>query len=431
MPLPYSTAPLLIPPSTESFRDNHTRAAACYAVSMDSTIKPSQLADTLRRLDATCDDYATKFVNALLSASQAASVSDVHLQPTDAGLEIRWRMDGVLQSVGIFKPGSSADPIARLKVMAELLTYRKDAPQEGRIRQCPTGVEMRVSTFPTLRGERAVIRMFVNSDQPWYLDDLGLPGNIQSVWSRQLAETSGAVLVSGPAGSGKTTTAYASLRQITRNANGGRSLVSLEDPIEVEVAGVAQSQVNAAADFTMTSGLRSLLRQDPEVLFIGEIRDAEAAAISFQAALTGQLALTTFHSHSAAAAISRLRDMGIETYVLRSGIRAILNQRLVRRLCECRQPHDAADALGWETTSAWKAIGCEQCNGTGYRGRALLAELMIPANLDRQTIERCDPKEIESASVSQGMVTRWSRAIEAIEDGTTSPEEARRVLGFE
>lgn len=403
-----------------------------YAVTMDTTITTGQLAAQIRTMDVAGESYATGFIDAILTAAQEIRASDLHLQPTEAGLDVRWRLDGVLQSIGTFPPGECTDPIARLKVMAELLTYRTDVPQEGRIRDCPPGVEMRVSTFPTLRGERAVVRFFVNTDHPWYLDDLCLPDEVQKTWEQQLNETSGALLVTGPAGSGKTTTAYASLRQITREFQGGRSIVSLEDPIEIELAGVAQSQVNASAGFTMNSGLRSLLRQDPEVLFIGEIRDADAAAISFQAALTGQLAITTFHAHSAASAISRLHDMGIESYVLRSGIRAILNQRLVRRLCECKQPHPAPTATGWNVDSAWQARGCPQCNGAGYRGRALLVELLLPIReMQRGVISRSDAGEIEQLCVAHGLVTRWERARKAIVNGITSPEEARRVLGFE
>lgn len=381
----------------------------------------------------------------MLVASREVSASDLHLQPTDAGLDVRWRLDGVLQSIGTFPRGESTDPVTRLKVLAGLLTYRQDVPQEGRLQNdrfgdAMCGVEMRVSTFPTLRGERAVVRLFNNSDQPWFLDDLGLPADISDTWHHRIAETSGALIVCGPAGSGKTTTAYASIRQIVNDTDGGRSVVTIEDPIEVEVAGVAQSQVNANSDFTMVTGLRSLLRQDPEVIFVGEVRDPQAAGITFQAALTGQLALSTFHANSAAAAISRLSDMGIEPYVLRSCIRGILHQRLVRKLCEdCKQPiASESDMAGWKIETrdgifaSATGVGCQSCQGTGYRGRMLLAELLVPddGSIRQDLISRSEVSEIEKFAVANGMVTVRERAVTAIRAGKTSPAEARRVLGF-
>jgi hypothetical protein len=226
--------------------------------------------------------------------------------------------------------------VARLKVLAELLTYRTDVPQEGRIRGGPGDVEMRVSTFPTLFGEKAVVRLFAGPGRFLRPEDLGLPPEIRATLGRLLGETSGAILLAGPAGSGKTTTIYACLRELVAASAGTRSLATLEDPIEVAVPGVAQAQVNPAAGFDLGAGLRSLLRQDPEVIAVGEIRDRATAEVAFQAALTGHLVLSTFHAGSAAGVVGRLSDMGIEPYVLRSGVRAIICQRLVRTLCGLR-----------------------------------------------------------------------------------------------
>lgn len=261
----------------------------------------------LAELDGSDTAYATRFVELLLDAASELVASDVHLQPTSDGLEIRWRLDGVLQRLGTFPTGESADIVTRLKVLAELLTYRTDAPQEGRIRKPQGDVEMRVSTFPTLHGERAVVRLFAAERRYLYVEDLGLPTELHEKLKEQLAETSGALLISGPAGSGKTTTAYAALRQLARDSGGEKSIVSLEDPVEMAVDGVAQSQVNETAGFDFAAGLRSLMRQDPEVIFVGEIRDQTTAETAFQAALTGHLVLTTFHAGSAAAVISRLQ----------------------------------------------------------------------------------------------------------------------------
>jgi type II secretory ATPase GspE/PulE/Tfp pilus assembly ATPase PilB-like protein len=342
-------------------------------------------------------------------------------------------MDGVLLPLGRFPRGKTADVVTRLKVLAELLTYRSDVPQEGRIRGTDQEVEMRVSTFPTLHGERAVVRVFASEGRFLYLDDLGLPDDIQQRMGRLLCETSGAILITGPAGSGKSTTAYAALRELARASAGERSLVSLEDPIEVVVDGVAQSQIAAAAGFDFATGLRSLMRQDPEVIMVGEIRDRTTAETAFQAALTGHLVMTTFHAGSAAGAISRLSDMGIEPYLLRSGILAILSQRLVRRLCECsRAGVDPVDALGLDVSRFRLTGGCEQCQGTGYRGRMVLAEMLHaePTELGRAILVRSDASHLEQLAIQAGMVTRWTRAIEAVQEGLTSPQEVRRVLGF-
>jgi general secretion pathway protein E len=396
-------------------------------------LSPAQLDRQLRSLDVAGNDYATRFVDLLLMAARQVGASDVHVQPAADRLEVRWRLDGVLQSVGAFQAGESADVVARLKVLAGLLTYRTDTPQEGRLRERMDGVEMRVSTFPTLYGERAVVRLFASAQHFLNLSDLKLPDDVEAGLRRLLGETSGALLVCGPAGSGKTTTVYACLRELVRTAGGGRSLVSLEDPIEMAVDGVAQSQMNPAAGFNLHAGLRSLMRQDPEVILVGEMRDPETAEAAFQAALTGHLLLTTFHAGSAAGAISRLSDMGIEPYLLRSGVRAIVCQRLLRRLCDCSRPlEDEAECLGLQVTSGREAVGCGDCHDTGYRGRLVLAELLEARSddLGRAILSRSDAASLERLASDAGMVTNWRRALAAVEQGQTSPSEVRRVLGF-
>lgn len=216
-------------------------------------------------------------------------------------------------------------------------------------------------------------------------------------------------------------------------SGGGRSIVSLEDPIESEVQKVAQSQIKPAAGFTFATGLRSLMRQDPEVILVGEIRDRETAEVAFQAALTGQLLLSSFHSGSAAGAITRLSDMGIESYLLRSGLRAIICQRLVRRLCKCSvDSHDANEWLGLQVEKASNPVGCKSCRNTGYQGRLVLAEMLDteePA-IRRAILSQSDTAQLEQAAVEAGMTSRWHRACDAVESGLTSPEEIRRVLGF-
>ena len=392
----------------------------------------SNLALQLGQLDPHSAEYATKFVDLLLAAAQHARASDIHLRPTVDGLDARLRIDGVLTHVGEFPSGTTSSIVSRLKVLAELLTYRTDVPQEGRIRDRPLSVEMRVSTFPTLYGEQAVVRLFATSHAFELLADLGLPGSLTDDLRRLTAETSGAILVTGPAGSGKTTTLYACLREIGRSASGMRSVITLEDPIESVVPGVSQSQVNLAAGFDLSTGLRSIVRQDPQVIMIGEIRDRTTAEVALQAALTGQLVLSSFHAGSAATAISRLLDMGIEPYALRSGVLAVVSQRLLRRLCTCAQPAtDASDRLGLNVQTAMLPVGCARCAGTGYLARTLIAELLRieSGQLPSAILRRADAREIEALDVAGGMTGQWQRAAEAVESGLTSPAEVRRVLG--
>ncbi len=376
---------------------------------------------------------AVDLVDLVLLEARGAGASDVHLLPTPDGLEMRWRIDGVLRPVALLPASLAPNIIARLKVLADLLTYRSDVPQEGRIRDLGGRGEVRVSTLPTLHGEKAVIRLFAGSGRYLGLDDLGLPPDIRDALASILGETSGALLLTGPAGSGKTTTIYACLRDLVRSGGGARSLVTLEDPIEVAVEGVTQSQVNAGAGFGLEVGLRSLMRQDPEVIAVGEVRDRSTAEVAFQASLTGHLVLTTFHAGSASGAIGRLADMGIEPYLIRSGLLAVVSQRLVRTLCDCSEAgDDDRGRLGLPVGRFRVATGCDRCGGTGYLGRMLLAEILEPERLGLgpAILARADTKALGREAIRLGMVDRWSRACRAVEAGQTSPAEVRRVLGF-
>lgn len=388
----------------------------------------------LSGMDPKSAKFASDCVDHVLSAARSLAASDVHFQPGPDGLEVRWRIDGVLHQTVVLPIALSPNIVARLKVLADLLTYRNDVPQEGRIRSAPGDVEMRVSTFPTLHGEKAVVRLFAASGRFLRLVDLGLPDEVAETLGRLLAETSGAVVLSGPAGSGKTTTVYACLRELVESTGGRRSLATLEDPIEGAVAGTSQSQVNLAAGFDLAAGLRSLLRQDPEVIVVGEVRDRATAEIAFQASLTGHLVLTTFHAGSAAGALGRLADMGIEPYLLRSGILAVVSQRLVRTLCPaCSiEQDDPRGRLGLPVNRYRVAVGCDACRGVGYAGRMVLAELLVPNDprVGQAILDRADVRTIEGLALAAGMVGRWDRARLAIEIGRTSPGEIRRVLGF-
>ena len=251
--------------------------------------------------------------------------------------------------------------IARLKVLAHLLTYETALPQEGRIFDDASNIEVRVSTFPTLYGERAVLRLLGASHLSLEsLSQLGLTPSLVAELERHLASTSGAIIIAGPAGSGKTTTAYACLRQIVAQSSAGRSIASLEDPIEVAVSSVAQSQVNLSAGFDMASGLRSLLRLDPEVIFIGEMRDRATAEVALQAALTGQLVVTTFHAGNCGEAVKRLIEIGIPSYAVRNAVRLIIAQRLVRRLCRVLRNCGCRAARSSIQPRCSKMLGCQR-----------------------------------------------------------------------
>lgn len=393
------------------------------------------LKQQLAALDPAGDDYAAVFVHSLIEAGRAIGASDIHLQPTVDGLQVRLRVDGVLHSVGQFSQGTSTDVVTRIKVLAGLLTYRMETPQEGRM-PCADGAgsfEVRVSTFPTLHGERAVLRIFGGPEKYRDIASLELPADVASYLSAQLNETSGAILIVGPAGSGKTTTLYACLHELVQRGQASRSIVTLEDPIEISISGVSQSQISEHHEFDLATAVRSVLRQDPEVIMVGEIRDAATAAAVLQAALTGQLVLSSFHAGSAASAVRRLLDMGLEAYALRSGLSAVLFQRLVRRLCQCREEtRTPTDFLDLPVKRAWLPRGCELCGGTGYRGRMVLVE-SLPVHDKRvgeAILARSTLAEIEQQALAAGMVDRLTRAIAAVEAAQTSPAEIRRVLGY-
>ena len=377
--------------------------------------------------------YVTEIVSYVLKSGYEAGASDIHFAVDVSEMKVLWRIDGVLQSVAAYPRGIAPNIIARLKVLAELLTYRTDVPQEGRLRESSAAVEMRLSTFPTLYGEKGVVRLFATSEQYRWPADLGLPDDLLPDLLGLLHETGGAILITGPAGSGKTTTAYACLRELQRDSGVGKSLVTLEDPIESVLPGVSQSPVNRTSGFDYATGLRSLMRQDPDVILVGEIRDRETAETVFQACLTGHLVLSTFHAGSSAEAISRLGDMGIEPYLIRTGLRAIICQRLFRHLCDCAAwTEDETSKYGFNLARARVPVGCERCSGTGYRGRLLLAELLRPNAKDvgGAIIGRSDAAEIEAIARKSGFLSLGQRAIAAMIEGRTSPVEIRRVIGF-
>jgi type II secretory ATPase GspE/PulE/Tfp pilus assembly ATPase PilB-like protein len=368
-------------------------------------------------------ERAPRLIDLILTEAVRRGASDVHFEPTHRAIEVRFRLDGVLQPAATLGRELAPNLVARLKVMAELLTYRVDVPQEGSIRQALSrhGTDMRVSTFPTIHGEKVVVRLFDASGQALDLEQLGLAPDLLQAVTALLRERGGAVLLTGPSGSGKTTTIYACLRYLARTEKGGRHIVTIEDPVEQVIEGISQSQARPGTEFDFARGLRSLLRQDPEVIMIGEVRDRDTAEIAVQAALTGHLVFSTLHAGSACGVVGRFLDMGVEPYLLTSSLKGILNQRLVRRLCpECRPPDGPAG----------QAAGCPACAGTGYRGRVLLAELLLVDDSLRQAIlARADSATLETVANRAGRQTIWAAAQQAVAAGLTTPQEIERVLG--
>lgn len=401
-----------------------------------------QFAAQMSVLKPASDNYVPEIVSLILTEARKSRASDVHLVPSENALMMQWRIDGVLHSVAGFDKELAGRIVARLKVICGLLTYRTDVPQEGRVAREHSSSEVRVTTFPTLHGEKAAIRMFAESDSLQRLDELGLPDAILSSVRSHLTATAGVLLWTGPSGSGKTTSVYACLRDIIAQSAGGRCVMTLEDPIEVAIDGATQSQVRPSVGFDLTSGLRSLMRQDPDVILVGEIRDPATAEAAFQAALTGHLVLSTFHAGSAAEALARLLDMQIEPYLLRSGLRSIVCQRLLRRTCPAcggpsreRYAHEksvpAENSSDKTASQPGLAAACGQCGSTGYLGRLLLAEMLDPdvPEMARAILNKSDSRTLATLAESTGMETLRHAANLAISNGRTTREEVLRVLG--
>ena len=398
----------------------------------------------LKRLDPADAQYAATFAGLLIAAARQRGASDIHVQPTPDGLSIRTRVDGVLVPLGTFSAGTSTNIVVRLKVLSSLLTYRTDVPQEGRIQLADQSgdFECRVSTFPTLHGERAVIRMFTGKSRFRRLDDLQLPEEILVRLRQLLGETSGAILITGPAGSGKTTTLYACLNELVEDLVVPRSIVTLEDPIEMVLPGVSQSQVNDGVGFTLATAVRSVLRQDPDIVMVGEIRDGETAKIACQAANTGHMVFSTLHANDTIAALFRLIDLGVEPFLLSSSISAILGQRLIRKLCvDCKEaykptadllqkaglPADKVDKF-YRPPSSSEAT-CPSCNGLGYSGRVGLFELLLITDRLRDLI-RDNPNmtAIKAEARKNGMLYMREEGLRLVVKGTTSIEELLKVV---
>jgi general secretion pathway protein E len=369
-------------------------------------------------LESADDAPVIRMINALLTQALREEASDIHIEPFEQISVVRFRIDGTLRDVVRPKKAIHASLISRIKIMAQLDIAEKRLPQDGRITLRVGGkpVDVRVSTLPTGHGERAVLRLLDKEAGHLDLRSLGMSEAVLPQFDNLISQPHGIVLVTGPTGSGKTTTLYAALSRLNATAT---NILTVEDPIEYELAGVGQTQVNARIDMSFAKALRAILRQDPDIIMIGEIRDLETAQIAVQASLTGHLVLATLHTNDSAAAVTRLLDMGIEPFLLSSSLLGVVAQRLVRKLCSHCKTHDGHE---------WQAVGCEKCGHTGYQGRVGIYELLLTTDAIRAQIHnQASEADVRAAAQADGMQTMREDGERWLADGTTTRAELLRV----
>ena len=393
-------------------------------------------ADVERLRDLASEAPVIRLVNRMIERAVEQRASDIHIEPFEGRLRVRYRVDGVLHDVESPADRLAAAIVSRIKIMARLNIAERRLPQDGRIKVVVRGKEfdLRISTTPSLHGEGVVMRILDRDGAVLDFAALGFFDDTLEIYLSVLERPHGILLVTGPTGSGKTTTLYTSLLRLNSPE---RKILTVEDPVEYQLDGVLQVQVKPEIDLTFARALRSFLRQDPDILMIGEIRDLETAQIGVQAALTGHLVLSTLHTNDAAGAIARLMDMGVPDYLLTSTVNGVAAQRLVRKLCpHCREASEP-DAKLLERLGAnggepprmyYRATGCDRCNGTGYSGRSALLEVLVMDDaLRRLVLQRADAREIEQAAVAAGMRTLYQDGLRKAAEGVTSIEEVLRV----
>ena len=393
--------------------------------------------DTEDLLDIANKAPVIKFINLMIFKAVRDRATDIHIEPYEKELVVRYRIDGVLYKT-LSPPKSMQGAIAsRIKIMAHLNIAEKRLPQDGRIKikMADKDIDIRVSIIPTSFGERIVLRLLYKSVQYYSLDQLGLSKDKLVKLHKLIHIPHGIILLTGPTGSGKTTTLYGSLTKINTP---DKNIITVEDPVEYQISGIGQIQVNPKINLTFANGLRSILRQDPDVMMVGEIRDTETAEIAIQASLTGHLVFSTLHTNDAAGAVTRLVDMGIEPYLVASSVIAMIAQRLVRVICQnCKEgykpPPEELSQVGIKKGDLtdgllWRGKGCDSCLQTGYMGRTGIYEILIVDNEIRKMIlEQADSNEIKKRAVSKGMLTLRADGLKKTMDGITTVEEVMRV----
>lgn len=392
----------------------------------------------LKELLETGDTRATLAVDLALTQAVYHGASDVHFEPWTDSLALRFRIDGILHDIAHIPDSHKARLTARIKVMAQMVVYQKDQPQDGRIppEQTSSGYSMRVATFPTINGEKIVVRILGTSKQMLEIEDLGFDAPTTATLRELIRRPQGVILLTGPSSSGKTTTIFALLREILRTQVTTAHIVTIEDPVEYRLDRVTQIQVNPRTGVTFQNALRSILRQDPEVIMVGEIRDVETAKMAIQAGLTGHLVISTIHSGTACGVFARLLDMGIEPYLLASSVTGVLAQRLARVNCpNCLESYEPTPDLitrfGKATKNApyKRGKGCDKCQNIGYRGRTAIGEmLLVNQDIANLILQHPTINALEEAAAAHHMRTLFDIGLEAARRGITTPEELSRVL---
>jgi general secretion pathway protein E len=403
------------------------------------------VSETLRYLQSDSAERGIEIpvlVKYLLLDAIKAGASDIHIEPWESTLAVRIRLNGVLTEL-VHLPLELMEKISgRFKVLANLVTYQTGLPQEGHAPADPElgGVEQRISIFPTTRGEKIVVRIFDPSNRSFDLASLGFEDDVLQQFVKLICKPSGLILLTGPTGSGKTTAIYSALYTLVQRNGPAISIATVEDPVEFSLPMVAQAQVNLAQDFTYPKALRSLMRQDPQVIMVGEIRDPETAAIAVQAGLTGHLVISTIHSGSTAGVFARLINMDLEPFLLSSSIAGVLGVRLIRKNCTfCSQPYEPEPSImrlipidDRETAQFRRGAGCDQCLSTGFSGRTSVTEMLTVDQIFRDAVmQKMATKDLQEVAISQGMQTMWQRGMRRAVSGQTTVEELLRVISVD
>ncbi|THU01098.1 type II secretion system protein GspE [Lampropedia puyangensis] len=406
--------------------------------SSDDLLGGLDAADFVEQLkDMASEAPVIKLVNTIIGRVIDMRASDIHLEPFEDGLHVRYRVDGVINVAEIIPQRLSPAVGSRVKLLAHLDIAERRLPQDGRIKTRVKGreLDLRVSTVPTVYGESIVMRVLDRASVRLNLDDMGFSPDTLVRFNELLAKPHGIFLVTGPTGSGKTTTLYAGLAKLDADS---QKIITVEDPVEYQLPGINQIQVHPQINLTFANALRAILRQDPDIIMIGEMRDGETAQIAVQSALTGHLVLSTLHTNTAPGAIVRMEDMGVERYLITSSVNGVLAQRLVRTLCkQCKEPHDLSPKVKEESGLArflqpgqtlYRPVGCELCRGTGYKGRTGIHELMVLDEVIRRAIlDGKDAAQLSTLAAQRGMLSLYEDGLRKVANGVTSLEEVTRV----